>query len=123
PTLPRYLIPPTCDGYGLRLEGDLCGEESPGLAAVRAGAARDDPAEVGGIHHDFFTARAGAPAPAGRAGELQSVGLAVAAGPLGHHVCDEDAVMVGGEHRVSARCPSQVQAMLHGSRVRITSVT
>ena len=35
----------------------------------------------------------------------------MAAGPLGHDVCDDDAVVVGGEHRVSTRCPSEVQAV------------
>jgi len=49
--------------------------------------------------------------PAGRAGEFQPVGLAVAAGPLGHNVCDDDAVVVGREHRVLTRCSSEVQAV------------
>jgi hypothetical protein len=84
------------------------------LATVGAGAVRDDPAEVGGIHHDLFTARAGAPAAAGRAGEFQSVGLAVASGPLGHNVCDDDAVVVGSVHRVLTGCPSEVQAVHPG---------
>jgi hypothetical protein len=32
----------------------------------------------------------------------------VAAGPLGHNVCDDDAVVVNGEHRVSTGCPGEV---------------
>src|SRR5215207_8696827 len=95
-------------GTSLRSEGNLGGEQPPGLATVGAGTARDDPAEVGGIHHDRCTARAAAPAAAGRAGEFESVGLAVAAGPLGHNVCDDDAVVVGGEHRVLTGCPGEV---------------
>jgi hypothetical protein len=81
------------------------------LATVGTGAAREDPAEVGGIHPDLFTARAEAPAPAGRTGELQSVGPAVAAGPLGHNVGDDDTVVVGGVHRVLTGCPGEVQAV------------
>jgi hypothetical protein len=90
-------------------EGDPGGEQAQGVAAVWTAAAGDDAAKVGGIHNDLFTARAGAPAAAGRAGELQSVGLAMAAGPLGHNVCDQNAVVVGGEHRLSIRRASEVQ--------------
>ena len=84
------------------------GEQAGGLAPVRARAARNDPAEVGGIHHDLLAARTGAPGPAGGAGQLQSEGPAVAAGPLGHNVCDDEAVVVGGEHPVAAACPGEV---------------
>jgi hypothetical protein len=62
---------------------DLDGEQPPESATVRAGAATDDPAEPGVIHDNLFTARAGAPTRAGRTGELQPVGLAVAVGYKG----------------------------------------
>jgi hypothetical protein len=81
------------------------------LAAVWTRAAGDDAAKVGGIHDDLFTTRAGAPAAAGGAGELESVGLAMAAGPLGHNVCDQNAVVIGGEHRLSTRRTSEIQAV------------
>ena len=95
----------------MRSEGDLSGEQPPGLASVGTGAAGDDPAELGGVHHDLFTARAEAPDPAGGAGELEPVGLSVPSGPLSHDVCDDDAVVVGGEYRGSTRRPGEVQAV------------
>ena len=38
-------------------------------------------------------------------------GLAVAAGPLGHDVGDDDAVVVGGEYQVLTGGPGEVQAV------------
>ena len=54
------------------------------------------------------SARAVAPAPAGGAGEFESVGLAVAAGPLRYDVGDDDTVVVSGKHQFLTRCTSEI---------------
>jgi hypothetical protein len=47
----------------------------------------------------------------------------VAASPFGHDVCDDDAVVVRGQHQVLTGCPSEIEAVHPRVAVRITSVT
>src|SRR3954470_3601277 len=73
------------------------------------GAAGEDPGEVGGGGRLWFTTDAAAELPAGRAGQGERVGPAVAPGPLGDDVRDDPAVVLRGQLRRDARRPGDVE--------------
>ena len=70
---------------------------------------------------DLVAAVAGPPLTAGRAGQGQAEGLAVAAPPLGHDVGDHTAIVFGGEDHVAAGGAGDVEPVHPGVAVKTES--
>jgi hypothetical protein len=79
--------------------------------ARAAGAAGDDPGPVGGVDLQMRAVIAAGVGAAGGPGKAECARVVVGAGPVGDHVRDEAAVVSGGEHKLAAGGPADVDAM------------